>query len=32
MLNWIIDSPKCNKGIALLIFWRAIPDFYFDYT
>ena len=32
VLDWIIDSPKCDKGTACLIFWRAEPDYYFDYT
>jgi hypothetical protein len=32
VLNWIIDSPRCDKGTTSLIFWRAEPDFYFDYT
>jgi hypothetical protein len=32
VLKWIIDSPKCDKGTAALIFWNAEPDFYFDYT
>ena len=32
VLDWIIDSPKCDKGTASLIFWRAEPDFYFDYS
>jgi len=32
VLDWIIDSPKCDKGTASLIFWRAEPDFYFNYT
>ena len=32
VLNWIIDSPKCDKGCASLIFWTAEPDFYFEYT
>lgn len=32
VLDWIIDSPKCDKGTASLIFWRAEPDYYFDYT
>lgn len=32
VLDWIIDSPKCDKGTASLIFWKAEPDFYFDYT
>lgn len=29
VLDWIISNPKCDKGTALLIFWRAEPD---DYT
>ena len=29
VLDWIISNPKCDKGTALLIFWRAQPD---DYT
>ena len=32
VLEWIIDSPKCDKGTASLIFWKAEPDFYFDYN
>ena len=32
VLDWIIDSQKCDKGTASLIFWSAEPDFYFDYT
>ena len=32
VLDWIIDSPKCDKGTAALIFWKAEPDFYFQYT
>ena len=32
VLDWIIDSSECDKGTASLIFWRAEPDFYFDYT
>lgn len=32
VLNWIIDSPKCDKGTASLIFWRAEPDSYFQYN
>jgi hypothetical protein len=32
VLDWIIDSPKCDKGTACLIFWRAEPDYYYDYT
>jgi hypothetical protein len=32
VLNWIIDSPKCDKGTATMIFWMAEPDYYFDFT
>ncbi|WP_327018095.1 DUF4274 domain-containing protein [Croceibacter atlanticus] len=32
VLQWIIDSPKCDKGTACKIFWSAEPDYYFDYT
>lgn len=28
VLDWIVSSPKCDKGTALLIFWRAEPDYY----
>ena len=28
VLTWIIESPLCDKGTALMIFWRAQPDFY----
>ncbi|MCC3158732.1 DUF4274 domain-containing protein [Hymenobacter sp. 15J16-1T3B] len=28
VLDWIISSPRCDYGTALLIFWRAQPDFY----
>lgn len=32
VLDWIIDSPICDKGTATLIFWTAEPDYYFDYN
>lgn len=32
VLGWIIDSPYCDRGTAALLFWRAEPDFYTDYT
>lgn len=32
VLDWIVDSPRCDKGTAVMIFWKAEPDFYFDYT
>lgn len=28
VLNWIVNSPICDKGTAKLIFWRAQPDHY----
>ncbi len=28
VLTWIANSTKCDKGTALLIFWRSEPDFY----
>lgn len=32
VLDWIIDSPNCDKGTATMIFWLAEPDYYFDFT
>jgi hypothetical protein len=32
ILKWIIESPKCDKGTAGLIFWGAEPDFYIEHT
>ena len=32
VLEWIIDSPKCDKGTAVMIFWLAEPDYYFNYS
>ncbi len=32
VLDWIIDSRKCDKGTACMIFWRAEPDYYYNYT
>ncbi|MFP9099813.1 DUF4274 domain-containing protein [Flavobacterium sp. RHBU_24] len=32
VLNWIIESPKCDKGTALLIFWSAEPIDYIQET
>jgi len=32
VLEWIINSPICDKGTATMIFWMAEPDYYFDYT
>lgn len=28
VLDWIIDSPICDKGTASMIFWLAQPDWY----
>ncbi len=27
VLNWIIESPLCDKATAMMIFWRAQPDY-----
>src|ERR1700741_51804 len=32
VLNWVIDSPLCDFGTALLIFWRAEPSYYTKYS
>ena len=32
VLNWIINSPKCDKGTATLIFWRAEPRDYAEFS
>lgn len=32
VLDWIIESPKCDLGTATMIFWMAEPDYYFDYS
>jgi len=32
VLQWIIDSPKCDKGTAALIFWCGNPDYYIHST
>ena len=32
VLNWIIDSPKCDKGTATMIFWMDEQDYFFDFT
>jgi hypothetical protein len=30
VMRWIIESPKCDKGTALSIFWKAEPYYYFE--
>lgn len=30
LFHWIIDSPKCDKGTASLIFWASEPDYYLE--
>jgi hypothetical protein len=30
VLKWIIESNKCDKGTASLIFWTSEPDYYFE--
>lgn len=32
VLNWIVDSPLCDFGTAMLIFWRAEPLYYTIYS
>ena len=32
VLNWIINSPKCDLGTAILIFWESAPDYYAEYN
>ena len=32
VLDWIVDSPLCDKGTVIMIFWMAEPDYYFDYN
>jgi GNAT superfamily N-acetyltransferase len=28
ILRWIVEQPDCDKGTALLIFWRGEPSYY----
>lgn len=28
VLEWIVNSKKCAKATALLLFWRSEPDYY----
>jgi len=30
ILFWIINSDKCDKATALMIFWRSCPDYYLE--
>jgi hypothetical protein len=30
ILKWIVESKKCDKGTASLIFWTSEPDYYFE--
>ncbi|TXD83988.1 DUF4274 domain-containing protein [Subsaximicrobium wynnwilliamsii] len=32
VLNWIVESPKCDKATASLMVLSADPDLYFDHT
>lgn len=32
VLTWIIDSELCDKGTALMLFWRPCPNFYTRYA
>lgn len=31
-LQWIISNPKCDKATALLIYWAADPNFYYQFN
>lgn len=31
VMDWIISNPKCDKGTALIIFWKSEPDYYTQY-
>ncbi|WP_083320936.1 DUF4274 domain-containing protein [Hymenobacter glacialis] len=30
ILKWIVESQKCDKGTASLIFWTSEPDYYLE--
>jgi hypothetical protein len=30
ILKWIIESKKCDKGTASLIFWTSEPNYFFE--
>ncbi|WBV61277.1 DUF4274 domain-containing protein [Chryseobacterium camelliae] len=30
VLFWVVNSNKCDKATALMIFWRACPDYYLE--
>jgi len=32
VLRWTVTSPLCNRATAQLIFWRAQPTFYTQFT
>ncbi|MBL7717372.1 MAG: DUF4274 domain-containing protein [Flavipsychrobacter sp.] len=32
LLDWIINSPLCDKATAMMLFWRAQPDYYTEYA
>ncbi len=32
VLEWIIRNPICDKGTALLLYWRACPKWFYQYT
>lgn len=29
--RWIVSQPDCEKATALVIFWKAQPDFYYEH-
>jgi len=32
VLSWIATAPRCQQATAQLIFWRAQPSFYTEFT
>lgn len=32
LMQWVIESPLCDKGTALLVFWRNGPIFYTKFS
>ena len=28
VLTWIVDSPRCDKATAVMLFWHAQPSYY----
>ncbi len=32
VLDWVVESDKCDLGTAIQIFWLAEPDYYFEFS